>query len=208
MISTQPVSGRITAEISTDRALGALYGLAIGDALGMPTQELDRARARAILGSPARFRDAPADNPISHSLPAGSVTDDTLQCLLIANLLIAGGGTIEAQGLAEALLAWEREMAERGGVQIVIDTEGLRTYPGALEAAERGVRTGGDPRNRDYVAGHLHSTASAAGEALCMDPQTSGGLLAAIDPMAVSSLSDMWWRVGEVVVGDPAIVLR
>ena len=102
--------------------------------------------------------------------------------------------------------AWE--MAERGGVLVVIDTEGLRTYPGALEAAERGVRTGGDPRNRDYVAGHLQSTASEVGEALCMDPQTSGGLLAAIDPMAVSSLSDMWWRVGEVVAGDPAIVLR
>jgi selenide,water dikinase len=100
------------------------------------------------------------------------------------------------------------EMAERGGVQIVLDTAGLRTYPGASEAAERGVRTGGDPRNREYVAGHLQSSASAAGEALCMDPQTSGGLLAAIDPSAVSSLSDMWWRVGEVAAGAPAIVLR
>ncbi|MGZ4761199.1 MAG: selenide, water dikinase SelD, partial [Ilumatobacteraceae bacterium] len=66
----------------------------------------------------------------------------------------------------------------------------------------------GDPRNRDYVAGHLRSSASAAGEALCMDPQTSGGLLVAIDPAAVASLSDMWWRVGEVAAGDPAIVLR
>jgi ADP-ribosylglycohydrolase len=113
------VSRHYQAEISTDRALGALYGLAIGDALGMPTQELDRSRARALLGSPARFRDAPADNPISHSLPAGSVTDDTLQCLLIANLLIAGGGTIEPQGLAEALLAWEREMAERGRTDLL-----------------------------------------------------------------------------------------
>ena len=100
------------------------------------------------------------------------------------------------------------EMAERGGVQIVIDTEGLRTYPGAREAADRGVRTGGDPRNRDYVAGNMHSSASAAGEALCMDPQTSGGLLAAIDPSAVSSLADMWWRVGEVAAGTPAIALR
>jgi len=100
------------------------------------------------------------------------------------------------------------EMAERGGVQVVVDTGNLNTYPGALEAAERGVRTGGDPRNRDYVAGHLQSTAGATAEALCMDPQTSGGLLAAIDPAAVSSLSDMWWRVGEVVAGDPAIVLR
>ena len=100
------------------------------------------------------------------------------------------------------------EMAERGGVRLIVETEALRVYPGALEAARRGVRTGGDPRNRDYVAGHLHSSASAAGEALCMDPQTSGGLLVAIDPAAVASLSDTWWRVGEVAAGDPAIVLR
>ena len=99
-------------------------------------------------------------------------------------------------------------MAERGGVQVIVDTAGLHAYAGVVEAAERGVRTGGDPRNRDYVAGHLRSTASAVGEALCMDPQTSGGLLAAIDPMAVSSLSEMWWRVGEIVAGEPAIVLR
>jgi selenide,water dikinase len=123
------------------------------------------------------------------------------------------GGTVGAvhaatdvTGYGLAGHGWE--MAERGGVQVIIDTVGLRTYPGALEAAERGVRTGGDPRNRDYVAGRLRSSASAAGEALCMDPQTSGGLLAAIDPAALTSMSDMWWRVGEIAAGDPAIVLR
>ena len=100
------------------------------------------------------------------------------------------------------------EMAERGGVRVIIDTDGLLTYPGAREAAERGVRTGGDPRNRDYVAGQLDSQAGAAGEALCMDPQTSGGLLAAVDPTAAASLSDTWCRVGAVAAGDPAIVLR
>jgi ADP-ribosylglycohydrolase len=107
-------SRRIRAETSTDRALGALYGLAIGDALGMPTQELDRVRARIILGSHPGFRDGPAENPISHGLLAGSITDDTMQCVLIANLLVTGRGTIEPQRLADALLAWEREMAERG----------------------------------------------------------------------------------------------
>lgn len=89
-----------------------------------------------------------------------------------------------------------------------IDTSGLRTYPGAREAAERGVRTGGDPRNRDYVRDHLISTASAAGEALCMDPQTSGGLLAAVDPAAVADLSGDWFRIGEVVGGNAAIELH
>jgi selenide,water dikinase len=99
------------------------------------------------------------------------------------------------------------EMAERSGVRVIVETDGIRAYPGAREAAERGVRTGGDPRNREYVADHLHSTASATGEALCMDPQTSGGLLAAVHPSVVSSLSEGWWRVGEVATGDAAIVL-
>lgn len=102
--------------------------------------------------------------------------------------------------------AWE--MAQRGGVRIVIDADGVHTYPGALEAAERGVRTGGDPRNREYVAEHMHSTVRPAAEALCLDPQTSGGLLAAVDRAAQASLSDMWFRVGEVVAGEPRIMLR
>ena len=102
--------------------------------------------------------------------------------------------------------AWE--MAERSDVVLQIDTEGIEAYPGARHAAERGVRTGGDPRNREYVAGHLVSTASAAGEALCMDPQTSGGLLAALDPAAVADLGDGWWRVGDVIAGTAGLVLR
>ena len=100
------------------------------------------------------------------------------------------------------------EMAERGDVRVVVNTAGLVAYPGALEAAERGVRTGGDPRNRDYVRAHLVSSASAAGEALCMDPQTSGGLLAAVRPDAVGSLSSIWHVVGEVAAGPAAIELR
>jgi selenide,water dikinase len=100
------------------------------------------------------------------------------------------------------------EMAERGGVTVVVHTAQLVAYPGALEAAQRGLRTGGDPRNRDYVQAHLTSTATPEGEALCMDPQTSGGLLAAISPQAVAGLSPMWTLVGEVQAGPASIVLR
>lgn len=100
------------------------------------------------------------------------------------------------------------EMAERGRVQVIVDTDTIVAYPGAREAAARGVRTGGDPRNRDYVSAHLQSTATAVGEALCMDPQTSGGLLAAVDPVAVDALGEQWWRVGEVANGPAAILLR
>ncbi len=100
------------------------------------------------------------------------------------------------------------EMAERGGVQVIIHTDGIRSYPGVREVAARGVRTGGDPRNREYVAAHLTSSATAEGEALCMDPQTSGGLLAAVDAAVVADLSPMWWTVGEVAAGPAALHLR
>jgi selenide,water dikinase len=100
------------------------------------------------------------------------------------------------------------EMAERGDVQVIVYTDGIQAYPGAREAAVRGVRTGGDPRNREYVTAHLTSTATPDGEALCMDPQTSGGLLAAVSPHVVDGLSAMWWTVGEVAAGPASIVLR
>jgi selenide, water dikinase len=101
------------------------------------------------------------------------------------------------------------EVAEHSGVQLVVDSAGLVAYPGAVEAAERGVRTGGDARNRDYVAGHLQSSATATAEALVFDPQTSGGLLAAVDPGVADELvADGFWRVGTIEPGAPAVVLR
>ena len=101
------------------------------------------------------------------------------------------------------------EMAERSGVRAIIDTGSIVAYPGALEAANEGKRTGGDPRNRDYLAGHLDTTADAGPEALCFDPQTSGGLLAAVAPdVATALLSDGFWQVGTVEAGEPGVTLR
>jgi selenide,water dikinase len=101
------------------------------------------------------------------------------------------------------------EVAERSGARVVVFTDDIVTYPGAGEAAERGVRTGGDARNRDYLDGHLESTATARGEALCFDPQTSGGLLAAVDPTVADGLLDAgFWRVGVVEAGEARLVLR
>ena len=102
------------------RAAGALYGLAIGDALGMPTQMLPREQITARYGRVLTgFHSAPADHPLAAGMPAGSVTDDTEQALLLAQLLIDGAGTIDASELARRLAAWEDDMRDRGSLDLL-----------------------------------------------------------------------------------------
>jgi selenide,water dikinase len=100
------------------------------------------------------------------------------------------------------------EMADRSGATVRFDTSALPFYPGAWAAAEAGTRTGGDPRNRSYLGDRLVSTAADTAAALSIDPQTSGGLLASVDPACAGALLDVgWWEVGAVLEGSPTVEL-
>jgi ADP-ribosylglycohydrolase len=102
------------------RARGALYGLAIGDALGMPTQMLSRPQIVARWGAfLTGFEPAPPGHPIAAGLPAGAITDDTEQAVLLGRLLVEGHGTIDPRELAEALVSWERDVAARGSLELL-----------------------------------------------------------------------------------------
>jgi selenide,water dikinase len=101
------------------------------------------------------------------------------------------------------------EMAERAQAKILLHADTLPLYPGALAAARAGVRTGGDARNRAYLGLHLTSSADPALDAVTLDPQTSGGLLAAVGAAEAATLvADGWWDVGEVVAGAAAVEVR
>ena len=103
-----------------NRARGALYGLAIGDALGMPTQLLSRREIVERWGSfLTGFEPAPPGHPIAAGLPAGAITDDTEQAVLLGRLLVAGHGTVPPRELAAALVSWERDMAARGSLDLL-----------------------------------------------------------------------------------------
>jgi selenide,water dikinase len=78
------------------------------------------------------------------------------------------------------LLGHAHELASRSGVRAILDANALPALPSALELAARGVRTGGDRRNRDFVGAHVESDADEAVEALAFDPQTAGGLLVSV----------------------------
>ena len=104
--------------------------------------------------------------------------------------------------------AWE--MAERSGCELRVEAAALPLLSGAREAAALGVRTGGDGRNRTALEDRVAVGAESPHDlvALAYDPQTSGGLLAAVSPEAGLRLADAgWWVVGEVADGRPAVTL-
>ncbi|HEY4226149.1 MAG TPA: ADP-ribosylglycohydrolase family protein [Pseudolysinimonas sp.] len=134
---------------SRDRALAALHGLAIGDALGMPTQLLSPGEIAERFGAIDGFRAAGDDHPIAAGMPAGSITDDTEQALLLARLLVERDGDVPAREWAERLAAWEDGMRARGSSDLL----GPST-----RAAIAAIREGADPA----VSGRAGTTNGAA----------------------------------------------
>lgn len=96
-----------------DRALAALLGIAIGDALGMPSQSMDRAAIIRTYGRIEGFVDAADSQPIARGLPAGTITDDTEQTILLARHLIERGGVLDPAIWAQELLDWEADTRAR-----------------------------------------------------------------------------------------------
>ena len=108
------------------------------------------------------------------------------------------------------LFGHTHEMADRSGVRIRLESERFPAIDGALDLARKGIRTSGDPRNRDFAGRHL--TLQGVPEslvALGYDPQTAGGLLVSL-PAERSAVLEAAFRdrglflaaVGRVVDGS------
>ena len=82
-------------------------------------------------------------------------------------------------------------MAERSGVRIRI--EALPAMDNALELARDGVRTGGDPRNREFAPVDADGVPEEV-LALGYDAQTAGGLLIALPTEKALSLQSEFER--------------
>jgi selenide, water dikinase len=80
------------------------------------------------------------------------------------------------------LLGHAHEVAERSGVRVRLESSRFPAIDGALDLARQGVRTSGDPRNRDFAGPHVELGPQVPETlvALGYDPQTAGGLLLSV----------------------------
>jgi selenide,water dikinase len=79
------------------------------------------------------------------------------------------------------LFGHAHEVAERSGARIRLESERFPAIDGAMDLARSGIRTSGDPRNREFVGRRIElgSTPESL-VALGFDPQTAGGLLVSV----------------------------
>jgi selenide, water dikinase len=126
------------------------------------------------------------------------------------DVLVAHGvfGATDVTGFG--LLGHGLEMARASATRLVFEASSLPALSGALALAAAGVETGGAAHNRRFVASALAMADGVPSElvTLAHDPQTSGGLLAAIPGELLAAVEAAFaeagvehWRVGRVEEG-------
>jgi selenide,water dikinase len=132
-----------------------------------------------------------------------------------AELLVAHELRAATDVTGFGLIGHALEMAAAAGVAFHVRASRLPLLPGAVDLAERGIETGGAAYNRRFAAGRVRiDDVAAALVALAFDPQTSGGMLAAIPERRFRSVTTAfddagieWAHIGAVERGE-GIVLR
>lgn len=136
--------------------------------------------------------------------------------LAASRVLVDHGVRASTDVTGFGLLGHGLEMARASGTTFRFDAGALPGLPGAVELARAGVETGGAAHNRRFVRPALGVGPGVPEElvVLAHDPQTSGGLLAAVARGTASRLeADLAaagvdaWRVGEVIEGGPGVAL-
>ena len=192
------------------------YGLAVIGA-AHPDRLLRKAGARpgdaliltkplgtGILVSGARQgRTSPAD--LDTAIESMRTLNRAASEVLVSNGVV---GATDVTGFG--LLGHGLEMARTSGTRFVFDADTLPQLAGAVDLVRDGVETSGAAHNRRFVRDDLCVAAGIdpALVALAHDPQTSGGLLAAVPERSMDAVQSAFdasgvpfWRIGHVEEG-------
>jgi len=150
----------------------------------------------------------------------GAVASMTLSNRASAEIAVGAGASVH--GMTDVtgfgLMGHAREIAMASGVRMIVNAAAVPLLDGALECIEMGCVPGGLRTNREFAECIVEEDAGAQIPddvvSLFYDPQTSGGLLMAVDvgcaDALVGALRAAGYpaaRIGGVAEGAPRIVL-
>ena len=95
------------------KVAGALYGMALGDAMGMPAELWGRQRARKFFGKKIEeLMDGPSENDVAFNYKKGQFTDDTGQALVLLDSISFTDYVPDVKDIAIRMIDWaEKENA-------------------------------------------------------------------------------------------------
>ncbi|HTI15113.1 MAG TPA: selenide, water dikinase SelD [Dictyobacter sp.] len=159
------------------------------------------------------------DKVIDEDLQAAVRSMTRLNAQASAALLAAGSGVHAATDITGfGIMGHAREMALQSLTNMRFDFSAFPLLQNVRHYIELGCIPGGAQRNKAFLEEHVrvHASIDPMDQAILWDPQTSGGLFAAIDPAVLSQLNEFapdltFWRIGEVtdrVADESAVVLE
>jgi len=99
----------MTMTLREKRILGAFYGQALGDAMGMPSELWPRSRVKQHFGWIDGFLPGPAENNAACYFGRAAFTDDTSMALALADAIVTHDGDINAETIGANILRWAEE---------------------------------------------------------------------------------------------------
>lgn len=164
-----------------------------------------------IITTAAKFDECPAD-----------VLDEAIR--VMATLNASAAQAMQEVGVHSAtdvtgfgLIGHLHQMAQASGVAIRLHAGRVPLLPEAERLALQGNTTRGGSLNREYVAELLHFSdrVPLSLQHVLLDPQTSGGLVIAVEPERVSALLEALHArqtpcaevIGEVLEGQPGQIV-
>lgn len=126
-----------------EKIKGTFIGCAVGDAMGMPTEFMPRElMAEKYPAGIHGFVASERSDIVVRTMKAGEITDDTINTVFIAEMIIDKKGVIDTESYIDSLRSWIRKNPEKSRY-----VNGPSTKA-ALEALENGV-----PLKRSGVRG-------------------------------------------------------
>lgn len=92
--------------VPLSKILGCLYGQAIGDAMGMPSELWSQNRVRHYFNWIDSFLPGPAENIAAFSFKKAEITDDTQQAVALMDALLETKGEVKPEVIGKHILAW------------------------------------------------------------------------------------------------------